>query len=133
VFISFLARGEMAAIRGAARQAVESLDMRPVMSETEPAVGDDPRRALLNKVGTCDALLLLLGAEYGEPGVRGISPTEEESNRLCKAHSAGPGSAYLSHAASPGAVPKPKVAGSRPVVRLARFATHALAHHNGPG
>jgi hypothetical protein len=80
IFISSLARGEMGAIRAAARAAVESLDMRPVMFETEPASPGDSRRALLDKVATCDALLLLVGAEYGEPGQRGMSPTEEEFN-----------------------------------------------------
>src|SRR4051812_19549837 len=78
IFISSLARGEMAAIRGAARAAVESLDMRAVMFETQPASAEGSRRALLDEVGKCDALLLLAGAQYGEPGERGISPTEEE-------------------------------------------------------
>ncbi len=66
--------------RKAARSAVDSLEMRPVMFETEPAAGEDSRRALLDRVATCDVLLLLLGAEYGEPGQRGVSPTEEEFN-----------------------------------------------------
>lgn len=78
IFISSLARGEMSAVRAAARAAVESLDMRPVMFETQPASAEGSRRALLDQVGTCDALLLLVGAEYGEPGERGVSPTEEE-------------------------------------------------------
>lgn len=78
IFISSLARGEMAEIRTATRAAVESLDMRPVMFETQPASAEGSRRALFDQVGTSDALLLLVGAEYGEPGERGISPTEEE-------------------------------------------------------
>src|SRR3954454_10966111 len=78
IFVSSLARAEMATIRAAARAAVESLDMRPVMFETQPARAEGSRRALLDQVGTCDALLLLVGAEYGEPGERGMSPTEEE-------------------------------------------------------
>lgn len=78
IFISSLARGEMGAIRTAARAAVESLDMRAIMFETQPASAEGSRRALLDQVGTCDALLLLVGAEYGEPGERGVSPTEEE-------------------------------------------------------
>jgi hypothetical protein len=78
IFLSSLARGEMATIRAAARAAVESLDMRPVMFETQPASAEGSRRALLDQVGTCDSLPLLVGAEYGEPGARGISPTEEE-------------------------------------------------------
>src|SRR5262245_29201535 len=78
VFISSLFRGEMAAIRQAVRAAVESLDMRPVMFETEPARDEASRRALLDQVAGSDALILLLGAEYGEPVARGVSPTEEE-------------------------------------------------------
>ena len=80
VFISSVARGELASIRQAAREAVESLDVRPVMFETEPPVGDDSRRALLDRVAACDALLILLGGEYGDTGVRGVSPTEDEFN-----------------------------------------------------
>lgn len=37
ISISSLARGERADVRRAAKVAVESLDMRPVMFETEPA------------------------------------------------------------------------------------------------
>ncbi len=80
VFISSLARGEMAAIRVSARAAVESLQMRPVMFETAPASRDDPRRALLDELGGCDVVALLLGAEYGERTERGVSATEDEFN-----------------------------------------------------
>jgi hypothetical protein len=78
VFISSLARGEMASFREAARDAIDSLGMRPVMFETEPASTQDSRRALLDRIPNCDALLLILGAEYGERAARGVSPTEEE-------------------------------------------------------
>jgi len=78
VFISSLARGEMASFREAARDAIDSLGMRPVMFETEPASTQDSRRALLDRIPHCDALLLILGAEYGEPAARSVSPTEEE-------------------------------------------------------
>lgn len=78
VFISSLARGPMAAFREAARDAVDSLGMRPVMFETEPASTQDSRRALLDRIPQRDALLLILGAEYGEAAARGVSPTEEE-------------------------------------------------------
>jgi hypothetical protein len=78
VFISSLARGAMVAFRQAARDAVDSLGMRPVMFETEPASTQDSRRALLDRIPHCDALLLILGAEYGESAARGVSPTEEE-------------------------------------------------------
>jgi hypothetical protein len=78
VFISSVARGEMAAIRAAARAAAESLQMRPMMFETAPASRDDSRRALLDELGGCDVVLLLLGAEYGERTERGVSATEDE-------------------------------------------------------
>jgi hypothetical protein len=80
VFISSLARGEMAAARAAARAAVQSLQMRPVMFETAPASRDDSRRALLDDLGRCDVVVLLLGAEYGERTERGVSATEDEFN-----------------------------------------------------
>jgi hypothetical protein len=80
VFISSLFRGEMAAIRQAVRAAVDSLDVRPVMFETEPAHDEASRRALLDQVAKSDVVVLLLGAEYGEPVALGVSPTEEEFN-----------------------------------------------------
>src|SRR5258708_5956401 len=80
IFISSLARGEMEMVRQAARRAVEALEMRPVMFETGAASAMDSRRTLLDRVASCDAVLLLLGAEYGEAGKRGVSPTEEEFN-----------------------------------------------------
>jgi hypothetical protein len=80
VFISSLARGEMTAIRADAKAAVESLEMRPVMFETAPASREDSRRALLDELGRCDVVLLLLGREYGEPTERAVSATEDEFN-----------------------------------------------------
>jgi hypothetical protein len=78
VFISSLARGDMAAVRANARAAVESLGMRPVMFENAPASRQDSRRALLDALGGCDVVVLLLGAEYGERTERGVSATEDE-------------------------------------------------------
>jgi hypothetical protein len=78
IFVSSLFRGDMAAIRQGARSAVESLGMYPVMFETQPASDQNSRRALLDQIPSCDAYLLVLGAEYGEPGQSGLSPTEEE-------------------------------------------------------
>lgn len=57
---------------------MDSLGIRPVMFETEPASTQNSRRALLERIPHCDVLLLILGAEYGEPVARGVSPTEEE-------------------------------------------------------
>src|SRR4051794_13530477 len=70
----------MDAVRQAARAAVESLDMRPVMFETGPPSEESSRRALLDRLAQCDAVILLLGDEYGEPVASGLSPTEEEFN-----------------------------------------------------
>jgi len=70
----------MAAVRESARAAVDSLQMRPVMFETAPASRDDSRRALLDELGRCDVVLLLLGTEYGERTERGVSATEDEFN-----------------------------------------------------
>ncbi|HXN37235.1 MAG TPA: DUF4062 domain-containing protein [Solirubrobacteraceae bacterium] len=80
MFISSLARGDMAAVRTAARAGVESLQMRPVMFETAAASREDSRRALLDELGRCDIVVLLLGAEYGERTERGVSATEDEFN-----------------------------------------------------
>lgn len=79
-FISSLARGDMAAVRAGARAGVESLQMRAVMFETSPASRDDSRRALLDELGRCDVVVLLLGAEYGERTEHGVSATEDEFN-----------------------------------------------------
>lgn len=70
----------MNAIRQAAKRAVESLAMQPVMFEAGAATDAASRRALLDRVRNSDAGVLLLGAEYGEPAARGVSPTEEEFN-----------------------------------------------------
>ena len=84
VFISSLARDGMGAIRASAKAAVESLQMRPVMFETAPASRDDSRRALLDELGGCDVVVLLLGAGYGERTERGVSATEDEFNEAVR-------------------------------------------------
>jgi hypothetical protein len=78
IFISSLARGAMGDIRASAKAAVESLAMAPVMFETEGASEQESRGALLALIPGCDAYLLLMGTQYGEPGASGLSPTEEE-------------------------------------------------------
>jgi hypothetical protein len=77
IFISSVQR-DYEDVRRAARAAVESLDMVPIMAETTGASPESPRRALLDRVADADALLLLLGARYGERGESGVSPTEDE-------------------------------------------------------
>lgn len=68
----------MTAARDQTRLAVESLAMVPVMFESVPASSEGSRRELLDRLAECDVVVLLLGAEYGEPAARGMSPTEEE-------------------------------------------------------
>lgn len=77
VFISSVIGG-LEAVRQAAREAVESMGMRPVMAEMAGARPQSPQHALLGEVADADIYLLLLGARYGEPGASGVSPTEEE-------------------------------------------------------
>jgi hypothetical protein len=77
VFVSSIQR-DYTDVRAAARAAVESLGMLPVMAETTPAAAGSPRDTLLSLVQGCDAVLLLIGPRYGEPGESGFSPTEDE-------------------------------------------------------
>jgi hypothetical protein len=65
VFISSVIGG-FEGVRQAAREAVESMGMRPLMAEMAGARPQSPQHALL------------LGAHYGDPGASGLSPTEEE-------------------------------------------------------
>jgi hypothetical protein len=65
-------------VRQAAREAVESLGMRPIMAESSGASAASAQRALLDDVARADVYLLILGERYGIPGESGLSPTEEE-------------------------------------------------------
>jgi Domain of unknown function (DUF4062) len=77
VFISSVIGG-FEAVRQVAREAVESMGMRPVMAEMAGARPQSPQHALLGEVADADIYLLILGPRYGEPGASGVSPTEEE-------------------------------------------------------
>lgn len=77
VFISSVIAG-FEPIRHAAREAVESLGMRPIMAELSGASAASPQRALLDDVARADVYLVILGERYGTPGASGLSPTEEE-------------------------------------------------------
>jgi Domain of unknown function (DUF4062) len=81
IFISSLQRGEMGAIRVTAARTIEALGMQPVMFETGAAAADAPRHVLLERIASCDALLLILGSQYGEAVTGGVSPTEDEFNQ----------------------------------------------------
>lgn len=77
VFVSSVMRG-FEQEREAARQAIESVDARPLMAETAPASADPSKTALLDLVAQADAVVLVLGARYGYIGLNGRSPTEDE-------------------------------------------------------
>jgi Domain of unknown function (DUF4062) len=77
VFVSSVMR-DFGTERAAARDAIESLALRPVMAETAPASPDASRQALLPLVEQADAVVLILGARYGYITETGRSPTEDE-------------------------------------------------------
>lgn len=77
VFISSVMAG-FDRVRQAAREAVESLQMRPIMAELGGASAQSAQRALLDEVARADVYLLILGERYGASGENGLSPTEEE-------------------------------------------------------
>ena len=77
VFVSSVMR-DFGTERAAARDAIESLGLRPVMAETAPASPDASRQALLPLVEQADAVVLILGARYGYITESGRSPTEDE-------------------------------------------------------
>lgn len=77
VFISSV-MVDFEAIRQVARDAVESVGMRPIMAELSGASVTSAQRALLDDVARADVYLLILGERYGTPGASGLSPTEEE-------------------------------------------------------
>src|SRR5438445_10091 len=72
VFISSVIGG-FEAVRQAAREAVESMGMRPLMAEMVGARPESPQHALLGEVAEADVYLLLLGVRYGEPSASGVS------------------------------------------------------------
>jgi hypothetical protein len=77
VFVSSVIGG-LESVRAAAKEAIESVGMRPVMAETAGARPQSPQAAFLTEVAHADIYLLLLGARYGDPGASGLSPTEDE-------------------------------------------------------
>jgi len=65
-------------IRAAASRTIERSSCEPVLAENFPAGTMSPRTACLDGVASCDGIVLILGARYGEPTAAGISATEEE-------------------------------------------------------
>ena len=76
-FISSVING-FEAERAAARAAVESLDMEPVMAERFGAQSESPQEACLKSVRESDVYIGILGPRYGYVTAAGISVTEEE-------------------------------------------------------
>lgn len=79
VFISSVMKG-FADERKAAKSAVESLDMQPIMAEHFSAKPYSPRTACVEGVKNSDIYLGILGAGYGSVANSGLSVTEEEFN-----------------------------------------------------
>ncbi len=77
VFISSVIR-DFEGERTAARKAVESLRLTPVMAEDFGAQPHSPQVACLEGVRTSDVYVGVFGARYGYIGTSGKSATEEE-------------------------------------------------------
>jgi Domain of unknown function (DUF4062) len=79
IFVSSVIRG-FERERAAARAAIESLSMRPVMSEDFGARPYSSEVACLEEVRTSDVYLGIFGARHGYATSAGISVTEAEFN-----------------------------------------------------
>lgn len=77
VFISSVVKG-FEHFRTAAKDAVETLDMKPIMSEHFGARTYSSEQACLTEVDQCDVYVLILGANYGYESQPGLSVTQQE-------------------------------------------------------
>lgn len=77
VFISSVVKG-FEQFRTAAKDAVETLDMKPIMSEHFGARTYSSEQACLTEVDQCDVYVLILGANYGYESQPGLSVTQQE-------------------------------------------------------
>lgn len=77
VFISSVVRG-FEHFRAAAEDAVETLDMKPIMSEHFGARTYSSEHACLTEVDQCDVYILILGSNYGYEPEPGMSVTQQE-------------------------------------------------------
>ena len=77
VFISSVIRG-FEQFRAAAKDAVETLDMKPIMSEHFGARTYSSEHACLTEVDQCDVYILILGANYGYEPQPDLSVTQQE-------------------------------------------------------
>ncbi|MBI6668846.1 hypothetical protein B1F73_10005 [Pseudomonas syringae] len=77
VFISSVVKG-FEHFRAAAKDAVETLDMKPIMSEHFGARTYSSEHACLTEVDQCDVYILILGANYGYEPQPALSVTQQE-------------------------------------------------------
>ena len=77
VFISSVVNG-FEQFRDAAKDAVEALDLRPIMSERFGTRTYSSEHACLTEVDQCDLYVLILGAKYGYEPEPGQSVTQQE-------------------------------------------------------
>ena len=77
VFVSSVITG-LESFRDAAVSAVSILGYETVRAEDFPASSQSPQQACLAAVRRCDAVVLLLGAAYGQAQRSGLSATHEE-------------------------------------------------------
>ena len=83
VFISSVQTG-YEDVRAEVARSVEAVGFRPVMAENQPAASRSPKGALLELVRTSDAMVLILGARYGDARPDETSPTEDEFNEAIR-------------------------------------------------
>ncbi len=79
VFVSSIQR-DFGDVREAARRAIESLGLRPLLAETAGAHVASPQGALLGLVARADVFLLILGPRYSKP----TEDEFDEARRLAK-------------------------------------------------
>lgn len=96
VFISSIING-MQLERSAAREAIEGLDHEPVMAEDFGAQPHSSQVACLKGIRDSDAVVLILGEQYGAKQPSGLSATHEEYREARKGH---PVFAFLSKSRS---------------------------------
>lgn len=78
IFISSRMNDTFGPLREAASEAITQLGCKPVRVENYQASPVSPQTACLAEVRSADAVLLILGAEYGVPQASGLSATHEE-------------------------------------------------------
>lgn len=78
VFISSVMSNHFALLRQAAADGIEALGYGPVWAEDYTVSPSSPQVACLSDARSCDAVVLILGAEYGSVQESGLSATHAE-------------------------------------------------------